>query len=140
MKTLFVILILTLPVLAGEVYTPKTGSKGRVDLLNAVRDPLEDRIHQEVVVRVSHLKEQDGWAFLIAQARTKDHKPIDYKGAVPEWGTSEVDEGVIAILRYKRKRWDVVQHSYFTSDVWWDELHKKLRAPGALFNLSKLKK
>jgi hypothetical protein len=118
LKTLFVILLLAHPVLAGEVCTPKTGSKERVDLLNAVRDPLEDRIHQEVIFRVCHLKMQDDLAFLIAQARTKDDKLIDYKG----------------------KRWDVVQHSYFTSDVWWDELHKKLRAPGALFNLSKLKK
>jgi hypothetical protein len=140
LKTLFVILLLALPVLAGEVCTPKTGSKERVDLLNAVRDPLEDRIHQEVIFRVCHLKMQDGLAFLIAQARTKDDKLIDYKGTALEWGTSEFDEGVIAILRYKRKRWDVVQHSYFTSDVWWDELHKKLRAPGPLFKLSKLKK
>lgn len=140
MKTLLVILLLAIPVLAGEVYTPKTGSKERVDLLNAVRDPLEDRIHQEVIFRVSHLKVQDGWVFLIAQARTKGDKPIDYKGTVLEWSTSEFDEGVIAILRYKRKRWDIVQHSYFTSDVWWDELHKKLRAPAAIFKLSKLKK
>ena len=70
----------------------------------------------------------------------RSDKPIDYKGTVLEWGTSEFDEGVIAILRYKRKRWYIVQHSYFTSDVWWDELHKKLRAPAAIFKLSKLKK
>lgn len=140
MKTLLAIILLTTPALAGDVYTPKSGTKLRTEILNAVRDPLEDQIHQEVIFRVSHLKVKDDWAFLMAQARTKDDKPIDYAGTRLEWGTKEFDEGVIAILRYKRKRWYIVQHSYFASDVWWSGLHKELRAPAAIFKLSETKK
>ncbi len=139
MKTLLVIVFLAAPVLAGDVYTPKAGTKERIDILNAVRDPLEDQIHQEVIFRVSHLKVQDGWAFLKAQARTKDDKPIDYRGTRLEWGAKEFDEGVIAILRYKRKRWYIVQHSCFASDVWWSGIDKDLKAPSAIFNLSEPK-
>ena len=44
MKALLVFFLLALPVIAGEVHTPKVGSKERADILNAVRDPLEDQI------------------------------------------------------------------------------------------------
>lgn len=121
------------PALAGDVWTPKAGSKERTDILDAIRDPLEDHIHQKVIFRVSHLKVQDDWAFLMAQARTVNDKPIDYTGTALAWGTKEFDEGVIAILRFKRKRWYVVQHSFFASDVWWHGSHKTLRAPKAIF-------
>ncbi|MFP6880188.1 MAG: hypothetical protein VCA34_04525 [Roseibacillus sp.] len=86
MKTLLVFFLLALPVIAGEVHT----SKERADILNAVRDPLEDQIHQKVIFRVSHLKVQDGWSFLIAQPRTRDDKPMDYTGTIFEWGTREL--------------------------------------------------
>lgn len=139
MKTLLVFFLLALPVIAREVHTPKVGSKERTDILNAVRDPLEDQIHQKVIFRVSHLKVQDGWTFLIAQPRTRDDKPIDYTGTIFEWGTREFDEGAIAILRFKRNRGYIVQHSFFTSDVWWEEAPTELRAPRGIFKLSEIK-
>ena len=140
MKAILLILLLALPVAAGEVYTPKPGSKERNDILNAVRDPLEDQIHQAVIFRVNHLKVQDGWAFLLAEARTKEDKPINYKGTRLEFGTREFDEEVVAVLRYKRERWYIVEHSFYASDVWWAGIHKQLKAPPAIFQLTATKR
>jgi hypothetical protein len=133
MRAILIMALLALPLPAAEVRTPAVGSKERTDILDAIRDPLEDYIHQEVTFRVSHLKVQDGWAFLIAEARTKDDKPIDYTGTIFESDAKEWDEGVIAILRHKRGRWYVVNHSFFASDVWWHGADKELRAPAAIF-------
>ena len=140
MKPLLLSLLLALPVLAGDVWTPKPGSTERTAILDAIRDPLEDHIHQKVIFRVSHLKVQDNWAFLMAEARTKDDKPINYKGTIFEHDAEEWDEGVIAILRYKRNRWYVVNHSFFASDVWWHGMHEPLRAPKAIFPYQQTKK
>ncbi|MEO0413339.1 MAG: hypothetical protein AAF226_00145 [Verrucomicrobiota bacterium] len=133
----FVLLLVTLGLssFAKEPITPNPGSSLRKEILNAIRDPFEDHIHQEVVFVVQHLKVQDDWAFLMAEARTKEGAKIDYSGTSLEFGTTEFDEGVIAVLRFKRDRWYVVQSSFFASDVWWAGAHEELKAPKAIFPL-----
>lgn len=133
MKVLLVLLVLTTPLFAGDVFTPAKGDKLRTDILDAVRDPFEDHVHIKVIFRVNHLLVKDDWAFLMAEGRTKDDKPIDYTGTYFESDAKEFDEGVIALLRFKRGRWYVVTSSYFSSDVWWLGIHETYRAPKAIF-------
>ena len=104
MKILLAALLLTInhSLYAGDVFTPPKGDKLRTEILNAVRDPLEDHVHVEVIFRVEHLLVKDDWAFLMAEGRTKNDKPIDYKGTRLEHEAKNFDEGVIALLRYKR--------------------------------------
>ena len=118
---------------AGDL-TPKPGSQERKDILDAVRDPLEDVLQREIIFRVTHLKVKDGWAFLRATPRTKDDKPIDYKGTRFENEASWMDESLVAVLRYKRKRWYVVTKAVFTTDVWWAGIHEELKAPPEIFD------
>jgi hypothetical protein len=135
MRPLLLLLAL-LPVLgfaAEKPHTPKPGSKERTDILNAIRDPLEDALHQEIIFRVEHLKVQDGWAFLIGTPRTKADKAIDYKKTRFKWEAEEMDEILVALMRFKRGRWYVVTHGLFSTDVWWIGLDKDYKAPSAIF-------
>ncbi len=135
MRTLILLLALC-PVLAfaaEKAHTPKPGSKERTDVLNAIRDPLEDALKQPIIFRVTHLKVQDGWAFLIGTPRTKDDKPIDYTKTRYKWEAEEMDEILVALMRYKRGRWYVVTHGLFSTDVWWIGLDKNYKAPSAIF-------
>ena len=88
---------------------------------------------QKIIFRVKHMKVKDDWAFLVAQGRTADDKPLNYKGTPFEEDAKDFDEGVIAIIRYKDKKWKVVESSYFSSDVWWHGIHEELGAPKAIF-------
>jgi hypothetical protein len=60
MKTLLALFLLTLlPSFAEKAHAPKPGTKERTDILNAIRDPLKDALHQPLIFRVDHLKVQD---------------------------------------------------------------------------------
>lgn len=132
----FLLLLALFPFLgfaAEKVHTPKPGSKERTDILNAIRDPLEDALKQTIIFRVDHLKVQDGWAFLIGTPRTKNDKPIDYRNTRFKGEAEEMDEILIALMRFKRGRWYVVTHGLFSNDVWWIGLDKEYKAPSAIF-------
>ncbi|MGC6464991.1 MAG: hypothetical protein ACON5N_05345 [Akkermansiaceae bacterium] len=134
MKTLLALFLLTLlPSFAEKAHTPKTGIKERTDILNAIRDPLEDTLHQPLIFRVDHLKVQDNWAFLIGTPRTKDDKPVNYKGTRFEGEADLADELLVCLLRFKQNRWYVVTHGLFTNDVWWIGLDKEYKAPKGIF-------
>lgn len=106
MKTLLALFLLTLlPSFAEKAHNPKTGTKERTDILNAIRDPLEDTLHQPLIFRVDHLKVQDNWAFLIGTPRTKDDKPVNYKGTRFEGEADLADELLVCLLRFKQNRW-----------------------------------
>lgn len=123
----------TLGLAAEKPYTPKPGTKERTDILNAIRDPLEDALHQPIIFRVDHLKVQDGWAFLIGIPRTKDDKPINYEGTFHEGDAEYADELLVCLMRFKRGRWYVVTHGLFTNDVWWIGLDEQYKAPKGIF-------
>lgn len=134
MRLLLLFLLIPFATLtAEEAHTPKTGTKERTDILNAIRDPLEDALKQPIIFRVDHLKVQDGWAFLIGTPRTKDDKPIDYKNTRFQWEAEEADEILVSLMRFKRGRWYVVTHGLFSTDVWWIGLDKEYGAPTAIF-------
>ncbi|WP_346187436.1 hypothetical protein [Rubritalea halochordaticola] len=130
---IILLLLLCVSPLYAKPHTPAVGSKERKDILNAIRDPMEDVLRQEIIFRVGRLWVEDGWAFLLAEARTKEDKPIDYSKTRYAGESESVDEGVVALLRYKRGRWYVVEKNLFQNDIWWGELWKEYDAPKALF-------
>jgi|GEM_PF-467127 len=116
-----------------QAYTPKRGSKERTAILDAIRDPLEEHVHQKVIFVVDHLKVENDWAFLMATPKTKDGGQINYKGTSLEDDAEFADEITVALLHKKRGRWFVVTHSFFTTDVWWDGLWNHFDAPRSIF-------
>ncbi len=108
-----------------QVHTPEPGTDERTAILDAVRDPLEDSIHQKVIFVVDHMKVDGDWAFIMATPKTKDGGQINYKGTVFEEDADFGDELTVALIRKKRGRWYIVTHGYFTTDVWWERLWEK---------------
>lgn len=131
-----VVVALAGPVSAEAVSTPKPGSPERKAILDALRAPVAGVLKQEVIFRVNHLKVKDGWAFLKGKPRTKDDKPIDYRGTPYEEEAKTADEILVAVLRYEGKgeRWRVEKYELFTTDVWWHGIHKSLGAPIEIFD------
>ncbi|MFK5924976.1 MAG: hypothetical protein QM496_22575 [Verrucomicrobiota bacterium] len=113
--------------------TPEPGAKERMNILDAVRDPLEASIHQKVIFVVDHMKVEGDWAFLIATPKTKDGGKINYKGTVFEDDADFADELTVALLKKKRNRWFIVTHAYFTTDVWWHGIWDDYKAPQSIF-------
>ncbi|MEM9478756.1 MAG: hypothetical protein AAGA58_03745 [Verrucomicrobiota bacterium] len=96
------------PFLPAAPSTPAPGSKERKDILDALRLPLEDGFKQELIFRVHHFKVENGWGYLEVQPRTKSDKKISYKGTIWQEDADFMDDGVLALMRYRKGRWYVV--------------------------------
>ena len=138
MRLLLVFALLILPVAAETAYTPKAGTKERTEILDAIRDPVEDALHQEVTFQVKHLVVKDGWAFFDGLPLTKAGKKVSYKGTMYEEWVEDADEVLWVLLRNKRGRWYIVNKVFFTTDVTWVEWPKYYRAPAEIFPKLKL--
>lgn len=108
-----------------QATTPKKGSEERTAILDSVRAPLEKAIDQKVIFVVEHMKVDGDWAFVKAVPKTKDGEAISYKGTEFEEEADEADELTIALLQKKDKKWVLVEHGYFTTDVWWIDLWER---------------
>ncbi len=138
MRLLPALLALMAPLLAAGPVTPKAGSKDRKDILDAVRDPIEDVLHREVTFKVNHLMVEKGWAFLDALPLTKDGKQMPYAGTMFEEWVDDADEVLWVLLRSKRGRWYIVEKVFFATDVTWVEWPRYFRAPPGIFPKLKL--
>lgn len=128
------ILLAIMVVGADAAETPEPGSPERKAILECIRVPVQKEIGIPVVFRVSHLKVEEGWAFLKGQPRTKDDKVIDYSGTGLAEEAEVADELLVAILRKTDGKWRVVEHAIFTTDLWWHGIHERLGAPKAIFD------
>ncbi len=118
-----------------QVYTPKRGTAERTAILAPVRSLLEAKIKKKVIFVVDHMKVEGTWAFFKGTPKTGTGGPINYKGTVLESEAEEADEMTVALLRKVGGKWTVVEHGFFTTDVWWYELWKQHPGcPKAIFD------
>ncbi|MDF1740926.1 MAG: hypothetical protein P1U86_17320 [Verrucomicrobiales bacterium] len=108
--------------LRAQATTPRPGTAERTAILDPVRAPLQRAIGQKVIFVVDHMKVDRDWAFVRATPRTKDGGPINYDGTEFEDDANEADEITVALLKKKSGKWTLVEHAYFTTDVWWESL------------------
>ena len=105
--------------LAGSFTVPPPGSDLRNSLLNAMRHPIENRLGPSIEFKVTLIRVQGDWAFVIADPQRKGGKPID------GWRIFGEDFGnmdglrVEAVLRRQGRRWIVVDHGIGATDVWY---------------------
>ena len=120
---------------AQQPHTPKPGDAERRAITDALRAPVERQLKQKVVFQIDHLKVQDDWAFLRGLPRRADGTPLDYKGTPYQTAVEEgaFDDGIVALLRKRRGRWQVVQFVVGATDVPYIGWDKKYRAPSAIF-------
>src|SRR5215471_16782802 len=133
-KLLYYIAILLLALLfvtntfsQDAAYTPKQGSAERNAIMDALRKPVEAKLKQKVVFAVSHLKVQDGWAFLYGTPQQPGGKPIDYS-ITPfkqEYKEGVFDNNFSALLHKKDDEWLVVALNIGATDVVWEDWSKQ---------------
>lgn len=123
MKRLLSLAVITLSLgsslsIFGQAYTPKAGSSERTAILDVVRKPLEKAVLQKVVFVVDQLKVDEEWAFLIATPQAEEGGKIKYTGTEFEEEARDADELTVALLKKEAGSWTLVEHAYFTTDVW----------------------
>lgn len=118
-----------------QPYTPKQGDAERRAITDALRAPVEKRLKQKVVFKIDHLRVQKDWAFLRGVPQQPGGAALDYKGTPYQDAidAGAFDDGIVALLRKRRGRWQVVQYVVGATDVPYVDWDKKYRAPSAIF-------
>jgi hypothetical protein len=108
-------------------YTPKVGSKERAAVLDTLRKPVAREIRQKVVFYDVIVRAKNGWAYVFAM-------PRDRKGKVFKKFGPDMDPGVMALLRNKAGRWQVLVWGLATDAAPLYEARKKYpQAPRSIF-------
>lgn len=114
---------------------PEMGSIERKGIVDALRGPVEKQVKQPVVFKISHLKVQNGWAFLLGVPQRPNGSALDYTGSVYQDAVDAgaFDDGIVALLRKVNAKWKVVQYAIGATDVPYVDWAKKYGAPKGIF-------
>ena len=120
----------------GGATTPAPGSAERKAITDALRAPVERELKQKVVFKIDHLKTQGGWAFLRGVPQRPDGGAVNYGSTRYRQRVEDgvFDDGVVALLRKRSGRWQVVKYVIGATDVPYVTWDKDYKAPSAIFN------
>ncbi|MES2798540.1 MAG: hypothetical protein V4638_00865 [Bacteroidota bacterium] len=98
-----------------ENYTVKTSEneKERKMILDLARQEVDKDIHQSVIFTVKHLKVSQNYAWLEADAKSKDGKQIVFEDDFHDCCHVE------GLFEKKNGLWQVVQFGSFSTDCWY---------------------
>lgn len=118
-----------------QPYTPKTGTKERQVIVDALRAPVEKELKRKVIFKIDHLKVQGEWAFIKGVPQQPGGEAMSYEGTVYQAANDAgaFDDGIVALLRRRGGKWQVVKHVIGATDVPYVEWDKEYRAPPAIF-------
>jgi len=114
---------------------PPRGSPERKAIMDALRAAVLPQLKQNVIFEVSHLRVQDGYAFLVGVPRRPDGTAVDYRGTVYQEAIDEgvFDDWIYALLARVEGRWRCLDFGIGATDVAWLELIGKHGAPESIF-------
>jgi hypothetical protein len=120
----------------GGTTSPAPGSPERKAIADALRAPVERELKQKVVFKVDSLKLKDGWAFLRGVPQRPDGGKVDYSSTphAEAINAGAFDDGIVALLRKKAGKWQVVKYVIGATDVPYVTWDKDYKAPSAIFN------
>ena len=110
--------LLSLVAMASSFAIPPPGSELRKAILDALRPAVEQRLGPSVEFKVTLIRVQRDWAFVIADPQRKGGKPIDGRRIFGENFENMDGLRVDAVLRKRAGRWTVVDHAIGATDVW----------------------
>ena len=110
---------LALLLLASSFTVPPPGSQSRKAILDALRPRVEKQLGPTVEFKVTLIRVQGEWAFVIADPQRKGGRPIDGWRIFGEHFGNMDGLRVEAVLRRQRGRWVVVDHGMGATDVWY---------------------
>jgi hypothetical protein len=102
-----------------KVVSPEPGSPERKLILDALRPNVEAELKTEVVFVVLDIKASADWAFVLAQPKKKDGKPLDGKKIYGQRWEHMDGFTLTAVLRKKSNQWVVLEYMIGATDVWW---------------------
>lgn len=97
---------------------PPPGSDLRKSILGALRPSIEKRLGAGVEFRVTLIRVQHDWAFVVADPQRRGGKPIDGHEIFGEDFSNMDRLRVDAMLRKQSGRWVVVEYAIGATDVW----------------------
>ena len=130
------LIFVAVPAARAQTTTPAAGSAERKAIAAALRAPVERELKQKVIFKIEHLKLQGGWAFLRGVPQRPDGGEVNY-GSTPYGQRIEdgvFDDGIVALLRKKAGKWQVVKYVIGATDVPYVTWDKDYKAPSAIFN------
>lgn len=105
--------------------------------VDIARREAQRRIGRPLALDVKHMREIDGWMFILSELRGPDGALLDYggtylEGAAKEGGASHV---FCALLERREEKWVVAATCLGATDVAWEDWDRRFGAPSALFDL-----
>jgi hypothetical protein len=91
-------------------------------LLDALRPRIENDLKQKVIFRVTKLRVQGDFAFVVCEPRTPADKPIDFKKThYKELMDQQIFDGATTYVLLKKVggKWKAVEHVIGPTDVAW---------------------
>ena len=112
-------LALSLLAAAAIFVVPPPGSAQRREILAALRPSVEKQLGPNVEFRVTLIRVQRDWAFVVADPQRRGGKPIDgYKIFGEHFGNMD-GLRIEGVLRRQGGRWKLVDQAIGATDVWY---------------------
>lgn len=118
-----------------QSYTPERGTPERQAITDALRLPVQKQLKTKVIFKIDHLKVQHGWAFMKGMPQQPNGNAVDYHGTPYQSAidAGAFDDGIVALLRKRGGKWQVVQYVIGATDVPYVEWDQKYHAPSEIF-------
>ena len=105
--------------LASKFVEPPAGSNLRRSILNSLRPAVERQLGTSVEFKVTLIRVQGDWAFVVADPQRKGGRPIDGWRIFGEHFGNMDGLRAEGVLRRRGGRWVVVDHAIGATDVWY---------------------
>jgi hypothetical protein len=130
----FFLCLCTLPDAAcadSAIRTPATGTSERKAIMDALREPVQTELHQQVIFKIRVLRVTEEWAFLDGQPLRADGSPVDYRKTRYQERIRDgyFDNGITALLSKRQGHWKVVTYSIGHTDVVYSNWDQEFGAP-----------
>ena len=105
--------------LAAGLVEPAAGSELRKSVLNGLRPAVQRQLGPNVEFKVTLIRVQGDWAFVIVDPQRKGGKPIDGWRIFGEHFGNMDGLRAEGVMRRQGGRWVLVDHAIGATDVWY---------------------
>jgi len=132
----FLLLFLCQAFAQNQPYTPERGTPERQAITDSLRLPVQKQLKAKVIFKIDHLKVQNGWAFIRGVPQQPNGNAVDYHGTSYQNAidAGAFDDGIVALLRKRDGKWQVVKFVIGATDVPYTEWAQKYHAPAEIFD------
>ena len=110
--------VLTIAASAAPAAEPAPGSALRKEILSTLRPTIERRLGAPVEFKVTVIRVEGSWAFLVVDPQRPGGRPIDGHKIFGEHFDNMDGLRAEAVLRREKGKWRVVDHALGATDVW----------------------